>query len=107
MYYYTGIQPTVLSSSSLWYAGHNVIPYNPSRPEILIGPLRSNGVESPELTSAAGGRYRFVGVKKLYPLFKLEQIASHRAMLLMPYAVMSYGITEVRAVLVLNHGCLL
>lgn len=98
VFYYTGMRPKVLTSSSLWYAGHGAIPYQPKRPEILLGPLRSAAVEPEELTAATGGRYSFIGVKRLYKHYTLEQIANHRAVVLLPYAVMSYGITEVRGV---------
>ena len=96
MFYYTGIRPTVLTSSSLWYAGHGAFPWAPTRPEILLGPLRASASEPAELTAAAGGRYSFVGVRNRYKIFTLGDVAKHRALVLLPYAVMSYGITEVR-----------
>ena len=98
LFYYTGMRPKVLTSSSIWYAGRGAVPYKPSRPEILLGPLRSAALEPAELTAAAGGRYSFIGVQRLYKHFTLEQVASHRAVVLLPYAVMSYGITEVGGV---------
>jgi hypothetical protein len=96
--YFTGLKPLVVTSTSLWYAGHGATTYTKARNEILIGPLQVNSFPRlSEINSAGGGRYNFVPVKALYAHFQSQDIANHRAVVMFPYAVMSYGITEVYA----------
>ena len=96
--YFTGIDAPLLSSHSLTYTAGNVYCNGACRPEILVGPLQM--LDNPNIArmnQAAEGQWLFVGVKTLYKHFELQDISNHRAMVLLPYAVLSYGITEVYA----------
>lgn len=94
--YFTGLQPVVLSSTSFWYAGDAKYAWRPERDEILVGPLQLQ--KSPWLSLLnANKTFVFKAVKDLYPTFTLDDIRKHRAVVLLPYAVMSYGITELYA----------
>ena len=92
--YFTGIRATLLPTSALWYASDVV--FKPTRPEILVGPLQRQNFEHLGAMNA-DGRYTYAPVKALYKRFTLQDIASHRAVVLMPYAVLSYGMTELYA----------
>jgi len=106
IHYFTGVRPVLLSSNSFWYAGHGVTSFTKSRPEILVGPMQRTGECGADMafcniladmTAAAGDKFAFVPVKRLYQRFSLQDIANHRAVVLIPYAVLSYGITELYA----------
>ena len=94
--YYTGLRPLLVSSSSLWYAGRGATTWRARpRPEILIGPLqRRSWSHTRNMSHATDDEFQFVAVKVAYPRFELQDIANHRAIVIFPYAVMSYGITE-------------
>eukprot|EP00667_Euglena_gracilis_P017130 EG_transcript_18007 len=101
--YYTGLSPVLLTSNAFFYA--NSAQYNPTRPEILVGPLRH--IKEQEhlfgaLKDAAGRRgkrerWAFASPMKLYGQFTFEQVVNHRAVVVLPYAVTSYGLTELYA----------
>ena len=70
--------------------------YAPSRLEILVGPLNVGDVPFlPYLND--NKKYIFKTVRELYPHYELQNIANHRAVVIFPYAVFSYGITELYA----------
>lgn len=98
--YYTGLDAILLPVNSLWYA-FNVTRYTQSRTEILVGPLQHDKhsliVNITEAALAMNSSFRFATAKSLYGHFELQQIANHRAVVLFPYAVLSYGITELYA----------
>lgn len=95
--YFTGLDPLYLPANSFWYTmGVN---YTMKAQEILVGPLQRqefSGLQA--MNAAAGGKYVFVPVKTKYSRFKLQDIANHRAVVIIPYAAMSYGITELYAI---------
>ena len=64
-----------------------------------MGPLQLNGVPfASDLERAANGSFVFKTARQLYGHFEsLQSIADHRAAVLLPYAVLSYGITELYA----------
>jgi hypothetical protein len=109
--YYTGLEVPILESSSLGYADGERFQFSQSRPEILLAPLHIGGglhtlsnvtVEQREaqLTSLARSMnlsFTFGAAKSLYKHYELQDIANHRAAVLLPYAVLSYGITELYA----------
>jgi hypothetical protein len=107
IHYFTGVRPVLLPTSSLWYAGHGVTTFTQARAEILVGPMQRSGDCSGSgavfcsimhnMNAAAGDTFNFVAVKQLYQRFSLQDIANHRAAVLIPYAVLSYGITELYA----------
>lgn len=98
--YYTGLDAILLPVNSLWYA-FNVTCFNQSRAEILVGPLQNHEHSLiPTITKAAAAlnsSFKFATAKSLYGRYELQQIANHRAVILLPYAVLSYGITELYA----------
>jgi hypothetical protein len=50
-----------------------------------------------EAAAALNISFEFSTAKSLYGNYELQQIANHRAVVLLPYAVLSYGITELYA----------
>lgn len=42
-------------------------------------------------------KWQFATAKQLYGHYNLQQVAEHRAIILLPYAVLSYGMTELYA----------
>ena len=98
--YYTGLDAILLPTNAFWYA-FNVTRWTETRKEILVGPLQHSGHPLIEkMTAAAQARnspFRFATAKSLYGRYELQQIGDHRAIVLLPYAVLSYGITELYA----------
>jgi len=101
--YYTGLQVPVMLLSTLWYAEKASLNVDNSqkRDEILVGPLQLNSFQSTIITEgmtiAGADRWKFSFAKTLYGRFQLKDIATHRAMVIFPYAVTSFGIIEVYA----------
>ena len=93
------MRPLILSSNSFWYAAPPFTTYTSQREEILVGPLQLNSVPfGDDLALAGGGKFIFKTARQLYGRFEsLQSIADHRAAVLLPYAVLSYGITELYA----------
>ena len=92
--YFTGIDAVHLYSSSMPYVPH--LPFNPNRMEILVGPLNMDSIPfENELLKCKN--FTFKTAHQLYGHFSISQLANHRAAVLFPYAVMSYGITELYA----------
>eukprot|EP00775_Hariotina_reticulata_P005751 gene5751-5991_t len=92
--YFTGLQAELLPSSSLWYA-HNTTLFTKSRSEILVGPAHS----SRDLPSVFrdSKRHTFAHIKELYPRYELQNLADHRAVVILPYSVNAYGMVELYA----------
>eukprot|EP00668_Euglena_longa_P004810 GGOE01005634.1.p1 GENE.GGOE01005634.1~~GGOE01005634.1.p1 ORF type:complete len:446 (-),score=107.29 GGOE01005634.1:379-1692(-) len=101
--YYTGLTPILLTSNAFFYA--NSAQYKPTRREILVGPLRHikqqehlfDDLKNAAVRRGHKERWVFASPKKLYGQFTFEQVATHRAVVVLPYAVMSYSITELYA----------
>jgi len=51
-----------------------------------------------ELTQRSNGQFVFKHIRALYPRFTFEQLAGHRAIVLFPYATMSYSIVDFYAI---------
>lgn len=95
--YFTGLYGFRLYSYGGFYA--KGVEYNPTRTEILVGPsnfLSDSAIKSMEELNAYAKPfgYTFVRVKKVYPRYELSQLANHRAIVVYPYAAMSYSITD-------------
>ena len=98
--YYTGIDAPLLSTNAFYYT--NDVWYMPFQPEIIVGPLNLNShpliATMNDVAKSKGGKWNFINVKGRYPnKFAMQDIANHRAVVLLPYAAHSYGITEVYA----------
>ena len=102
--YFTGLKALPLYSSSQAYAPR--IPYKPTRPEIIIGPLayriQDSAIRGMDkefvLELIKRPEFNFSTAKALYKgRFTLTQVMDHRAAVVFPYAVMSYGFTELYA----------
>ena len=92
--YFTGIDAIHLYSSSMPYVPH--LPFRPKRKEILVGPLNIDYIPF-EKELVKHKNFTFGTARMLYGMFRIAQLAEHRAAVLFPYAVMSYGITELYA----------
>lgn len=96
--HFTGINAEVIPSLTTNYILKENALYNPVRNEILIGPLQTS--QSPHaviLNKKYYPKWQFKAVKELYPYFSVRDLCNHRAIVLFPYAVHSYGIDEVWA----------
>jgi len=97
--YYTGLSPILLEATALLYGALNTI-YKPIREEIIIGPSQGSHCKSALdqlYPMAAQNNVKLGTLKSLYGTFKMQHYADHRAVVLLPYAVHSYGISEVYA----------
>ena len=83
--HYTGIDPLPLYSFSGFYTANNT--YAPKRSEIL-----AFGTWDYRLQRVKKVRIR--NVRSIYPKYHLSDITNHRAVVYIPYAVMSYKLTE-------------
>jgi len=88
--YYTGIKPLLLNSFSGYYTQGN--PYKPSRDELLI--VSHSASFSRKVIKTLQSEMKAVYYKDLYPTYTLEDLVSHRAIIMLPYSVMSYKLTE-------------
>ena len=84
--HYTGLDTFPLHATALFYTnGH---PYSPTKKEILfIGHWLDPNIS--EIKS-----FNVIDVRNLYPRWTLFDLVSHRAVVFIPYAVMTYKITE-------------
>jgi hypothetical protein len=98
--YYTGLDAILLPTNAFWYA-FNVTKFTQTRNEILVGPLQHSShsliANMEEAAKLRNSSLKFATAKSLYGRYELEQLANHRAVVLLPYAVLSYGITELYA----------
>ena len=91
--YYTGIQPTLLSSFTGYYTP--VDSYHPIRKEYLIFTLKVGAnAFSQTVINILEPEYKAVRVYDLYTFYSLKDLTSHPAVIMLPYSVMSYRLTE-------------
>ena len=94
--YYTGIKPILLSSFSGYYTQD--YPYNPTRKEILIFSVKHNIQHYLDnVNRALAPEFSAVSVYSLYKFYTLQELTSHPAVVMLPYSVMSYKLTELYA----------
>lgn len=86
--YFTGIQDVPVLPNFCGYTGAT---YSPTRPEILVGPGR--GIND-ALFRQLRQRGNFRRIRDLYPHFEYSQLASHPAIVLIPYQVSIMSIFE-------------
>ena len=90
--FYTGLRVPVLWASSF---GYQFAAYNVLREEILVGPLQLTSLPSAAVDAMNRSRLIFTTAKQLYGRFESQNLCDHRAMVMIPYAVHSYGTIEV------------
>lgn len=96
--HFTGLYGYKLWAHGTFYAGQ--IEYNPNRPDILVGPTNGlgNGGEEWLKTIRELGKSNnlsFKRVREAYPTrYELSDLARHPAIVIFPYAVMSYSIVD-------------
>ena len=98
-FHYTGLKGYRLYLSGGFYA--NDVMYNPIQNEILVGPTNGLGATGDimlnELNSYAkkiNSSYVFCKIRQIYSRYTLENLASHKAILLFPYAISTYSIAD-------------
>ena len=91
--HYTGLDVLPLFSYCGYYVGNYT--YNPTREEIPIF-VRTKEFWNDGFKSKIK-KFKIVDVKELYPWFQFSDLVKHRAVIYLPYAVMSYKITELYA----------
>jgi len=94
--YYTGIEAVLLNSTSLFYTPPADLQFDQDK-EILIGPLRLRMSKIPWF-NVTSDKFQFSTAKDLYGFYHLNQVMRHPAIVLFPYAVMSFGMTELYAI---------
>eukprot|EP00094_Tigriopus_californicus_P014500 TCALIF_14119-PA protein Name:"Protein of unknown function" AED:0.39 eAED:0.39 QI:0/-1/0/1/-1/1/1/0/287 len=94
--YYTGFKDLeILESYSGFYTQPGVT-YTSNRPEIpVIGHDSHKSEDILEDIFANATEINPVHLMKLYPKFTFQNLANHRAIILVPYSVMSFKFTEV------------
>lgn len=98
--HYTGIYGYQLYAHGTFYASSSGQKYEPSRSEILVGPTNMLGdsadVWLDELRAhAKTSKLEFVRIREAYPNhYELTDLAQHPAIVIFPYAVMSYSIVD-------------
>jgi len=94
--YYTGFQPALLSSFSAYYTP--VDSYHPAKNEYLIFSLKLGAhAFSQTVINVLAPEYKAVRVYDLYNFYTLQDLTSHPAVIMLPYSVMSYRLTELYA----------
>ena len=88
LHHYTGLDSFPLYSYSGFYTAGNS--YSPKREEILCMSRFSDACSIRGIS-----KFRVLNVHTLYPHYSLSNLTSHRAIVFIPYAVMTYKITEV------------
>lgn len=97
--YYTGINPTLFEAIGILYGGARTANYSLERREILLWPAdyfqNKKIVEMVSVANTSGFELRTA--RQMYKRYTFQQLANHRAAILIPYAVHSYGMTELYA----------
>jgi len=91
--YFTGIKDVPVIPN---YCGYTGATYNPTRPEWLIGPGRgiTPKLEEQLQQSSSSSSKTFKKIRDLYPHFEYTDLASHPAIVLIPYQVSIMSIFE-------------
>ena len=108
LHYYLGRRPLLLEATSLGYAPSMASSRGPdthaSPLPVLVGPLQQTRASlaacapwlvKPEVERASG--LNFSTAKAFYGKYSLAAVSKHPAAVVLPYAVMSYGLTELYA----------
>jgi hypothetical protein len=98
LFHFTGLKATKLYAYGGFYAKN--VRYNPIKSEILVGPTNSLGRLAKKLLdelkklSLNQSGPKFNHIRELYKRYELQDLANHRAIVIFPYAVMSYSIVD-------------
>ncbi len=90
--HYTGIDPLPLYSYCGGYTTPSIHPFNPTRGEILF--VSHMGKKGDKLVAQVK-KFSIVNVYSLYKRYTLSDLVSHRAVVYIPYSVMSYKLSEI------------
>lgn len=99
--YYTGIESIELVDALGMLYGAEHMLFTQSRSEILLGPIQTIYLSMEDemyVTNVLASKgYELKRIKAIYNHFEFQDLSNHRACVLFPYAVHSYGITELYA----------
>ena len=95
--HFTGLRGYKLWAHGTFYAGE--IEYNPVRPEILVGPTNGFGRSANEWLEEIRGLAQLKNIslkriREVYKRYELSDLARHPAIVIFPYAAMSYSIVD-------------
>ena len=94
--FYTGIKPELLTSFSGYYTDNNL--YNPVKEEFLIFCLKEGGKEFIQnVKQVLQPEFKAERAYDLYKFYTVKDLTSHPAVIMLPYSVMSYRLTELYA----------
>jgi hypothetical protein len=97
--YYTGINATLFEAIGILYGGARTANFSLERREILLWPAdyfqNKKIIEMVSVANTSGFELRTA--RQMYKRYTFQQLANHRAAILIPYAVHSYGMTELYA----------
>jgi len=96
-FHFTGMKDLRLYAYGGYYAKN--VNYNPICQEILVGPTSHLGPFGNEMfneltKSAVNSSLIFKSIRSLYLHYTLNNLANHKAIVIFPYAVMSYSIID-------------
>lgn len=90
MHHYTGIDPLPLYSYCGGYTVPSLNPFNPTREEILF----VSHIKNLSGLLSQVKNFKIVNVYSLYGHYTLKDLVSHRAIVYIPYSVMSYKLCD-------------
>ena len=99
LFHFTGLFGYRLYAYGGFYARN--VSYNPIQKEILVGPTNNLVplvaqyiTDLNEMSQKQSLDFKFSHIRDLYPKYTLQNLANHRAIVLFPYAVMTYSIID-------------
>ena len=90
--FFTGLKVPVIPASSF---GYQTCAYKPEREEIIIGPTQRESIPAFLADHFAKSKFQYTLMRTLYGRYDTEDLCKHRAFVMVPYAVHSYGFVEV------------
>lgn len=98
--YFTGLNAMLLEPTAVLYLG-GVRKHNPMRPEILLGPSQGIFLKNEDLSvlvaKAKQNGLVVAHPRTLYGKYRFDQLADHRAAIILPYAIQSHSTVEMYA----------
>ena len=93
LHYYTGMSALPLYSYSGFYTAGN--PYSPTKKPIIMFADKDHRPNLAKDMNENVQKYEIVDAYKLYPRWTFSDLVKHQAVIFIPYAVMTYKITEI------------